>query len=147
MQIAPFGNLSASRLVNNYGDGVPYATYEGDNNVLLQQSAKFLVKVAADLQKGKPAKGIASYLNNHLEEKPISVVKDVITLSAEDIGGLLEKLALKTIINTTTHMFEFMQEGNGLNKVWNELNQSSINKMVVTFTYVNIYRLALKEIS
>lgn len=67
-----------------------------------------MVKVASDLQKGKQAKGIASYLNKHLEEKPIVVVKDVITLTFEDIEGFLERLALKTIINTTTHMFEYM---------------------------------------
>jgi hypothetical protein len=44
-------------------------------------------------------------------------------------------------------MFEYMQEGNGLNTVWNELNQSSLNNMVSTFTYVNMYRLAKIELS
>ena len=33
---SPFGTLNASSLVTKYADNVPYNTYEGDNNVLLQ---------------------------------------------------------------------------------------------------------------
>lgn len=36
MQIAPFGHLNASDLTIIYADNVPFVTYEGDNNVLMQ---------------------------------------------------------------------------------------------------------------
>jgi hypothetical protein len=44
IQISPFGHLSASDMVNLYADNVPYVTYEGDNNVLMQQTAQYLLK-------------------------------------------------------------------------------------------------------
>jgi len=35
IQISSVGNLSAANLVHLYADSVPFATYEGDNSVLL----------------------------------------------------------------------------------------------------------------
>lgn len=35
IQLAPFGHLNASYIINYYSDNIPYSTYEGDNNVLL----------------------------------------------------------------------------------------------------------------
>lgn len=34
--LAPFGHLNASDLTLIYADSIPYVTYEGDNNVLMQ---------------------------------------------------------------------------------------------------------------
>ena len=35
VSLIPYGNLNAYNIILQYADGVPYATYEGDNNVLL----------------------------------------------------------------------------------------------------------------
>lgn len=35
LSIAPFGHLNASNIMPSYADNTPFATYEGDNNVLL----------------------------------------------------------------------------------------------------------------
>ena len=47
-------------LVQNYS---PNTTLEGDNTVMLQQTAKLIIKTFKAVQKGQPATGYFSYLN------------------------------------------------------------------------------------
>lgn len=42
----------------------PCVTFEGDNTVMLQQSAKYLLKLSKNVRKGEPVDGIFYYLNN-----------------------------------------------------------------------------------
>jgi acyl-CoA oxidase len=47
------GYLNSSSLPLDYSGCVPTVTYEGDNNVLLQQTAKFLLLQFDNIRKGR----------------------------------------------------------------------------------------------
>ena len=44
-------------------DHTPAVTYEGDNTVMAQQSARYLFKQVTNIKRGKKSFGIHSYLN------------------------------------------------------------------------------------
>lgn len=48
--LSPIGFLKMSGLPHLYGNCVPFVTYEGDNSVLTQQTARFLLKELKNLQ-------------------------------------------------------------------------------------------------
>ena len=50
LSISPISFLKMSGLPIIYGSVVPYVTYEGDNSVLTQQTARFLLKELQKLQ-------------------------------------------------------------------------------------------------
>ena len=53
MNMSPISFLKLSGLPLLYGNNVPYTTYEGDNSVLTQQTARFLLKELQKLQNVK----------------------------------------------------------------------------------------------
>ncbi|KAK1304782.1 Peroxisomal acyl-coenzyme A oxidase 1 [Acorus calamus] len=55
------GYLCSSGLPELFAVYVPTCTYEGDNNVMLLQVARFLMKTVSSLASGKPPVGTASY--------------------------------------------------------------------------------------
>lgn len=50
VHFSPISFIKASGLPILYGNNVPYNTYEGDNSVLTQQTARFLLKELQKLQ-------------------------------------------------------------------------------------------------
>lgn len=58
------GFLSWSGFPLIVADYAPNTTYEGDNTVMAQQSARFLIKNLKKIEKGKKATGILEYLNS-----------------------------------------------------------------------------------
>eukprot|EP00698_Gefionella_okellyi_P004148 TRINITY_DN13873_c0_g1_i1.p1 TRINITY_DN13873_c0_g1~~TRINITY_DN13873_c0_g1_i1.p1 ORF type:complete len:679 (+),score=159.60 TRINITY_DN13873_c0_g1_i1:50-2038(+) len=58
------GYLNSSGLPELFTRYVPACTYEGDNVVLLQQTARFLLKALADARASKPLSPSVQYLSN-----------------------------------------------------------------------------------
>ena len=50
ISLSPISFLKKSGLPLIYGNNVPFVTYEGDNSVLTQQTARFLLKELQKLQ-------------------------------------------------------------------------------------------------
>lgn len=50
ISLSPISFLKMSGLPLIYGNNVPFVTYEGDNSVLTQQTARFLLKELQKLQ-------------------------------------------------------------------------------------------------
>lgn len=69
------GYSAASRVHKLKADSDPALTYEGENNVLIQQTSKYCVDIARQLQKGKQSKSVYNTLkflkdsNNILDSK------------------------------------------------------------------------------
>jgi len=63
------GFLRASGLPDLYAASVPACTYEGDNNVLIQQLARYLLKAITSVAEGKTLTGNAAYLNGPYRNK------------------------------------------------------------------------------
>ena len=57
------GFLTASGIASLWEDVAPYSTYEGVNVIMYQQSARYLLKQAAKVAKGKQCTGYFEYLN------------------------------------------------------------------------------------
>ena len=72
------GYSAHSLLPQMWSDYSPVPTYEGDNTVMAQQSMNYLEKKIKKIQKGLPAKGIFSYLNDI--EKLCSMKRTVTTV-------------------------------------------------------------------
>jgi len=51
---SPTGLLNSSGLSHYYAEVTPAVTYEGDNNVLMQQTARYILKAFDHIRKGKP---------------------------------------------------------------------------------------------
>ncbi|CAD8122091.1 unnamed protein product [Paramecium sonneborni] len=134
MQIAPFGHLNASDLIIMYADNVPFVTYEGDNNVLMQQTAQYLIKQFSKVSAGNSQfTGIASYFNKYIQE---SNKKSLIQNQEE----ILERLSYNYCKKTMENFQNNLVNGHSLQSSWNELNQCELIKASIIFGYTNIYK-------
>eukprot|EP01121_Diplochlamys_sp_Union-15-3_P017458 TRINITY_DN6146_c0_g1_i1.p1 TRINITY_DN6146_c0_g1~~TRINITY_DN6146_c0_g1_i1.p1 ORF type:complete len:676 (+),score=120.30 TRINITY_DN6146_c0_g1_i1:43-2028(+) len=62
------GYLQASGIPLLYADYIPACTYEGDNVVLIQQTARYLLKCFSTVQEGKSLQGNVRYLETALKK-------------------------------------------------------------------------------
>lgn len=58
------GYHMASGVASNWANNAPLVTYEGVNTVMMQQSARLLLKQMKVLASGKRSQGYMSYLND-----------------------------------------------------------------------------------
>lgn len=78
------GFSAYSGLPQLFLDWAPVAIFEGDNTVMAKQNSRYIMKKVKKCQRGKPAKGLFSYIN-HLNElctkkSPALTVEDFSTL-------------------------------------------------------------------
>ncbi|KAM3133519.1 hypothetical protein pb186bvf_014361 [Paramecium bursaria] len=139
-----FGTLNASSLITRYADNVPYNTYEGDNNVLLQQAAQYLSKQFAKLSQGKNISGICQFANKYSNKQLPQIKLD----NFENLDQLVEVFERLTYEFTKTTLEQFQQSlsDNSINKAWNEIHQTDLIKMATIFGYTNIIRLMFEEV-
>ncbi|CAI2360613.1 unnamed protein product [Moneuplotes crassus] len=131
-------------LVQDYAAQV---TYEGDNTVMAQQGARFLVKSLGKMMKGETLTGWVSYLNKVYEvteykckaEKPEDF---------DSLETLEEMLVVKTCFMVGDTCMKMMQGDEPMQTKWNEMYQqelvemSKAHTMLVTF---QIFRDGIKS--
>lgn len=140
------GYLLASGLPSLVSDYTVQVTYEGDNTVMAQQWARFLVKSLGKLMKGKTLKGWVNYLNRVQE---ISELK----CSAqwpEDFDSLEmqeEMMIVRACYLIGDTWLKLSQSTEPMQTRWNEIYQqelidmSRVHTMLVTF---QIFRDGIK---
>ena len=127
-------------------DYTAQVTYEGDNTVMAQQWARFLVKSMGKLMKGNSLKGWVSYLNKVQE---ISEIK-CSAKSAEDFDSLEmqeEMMIVRACYLIGDTCLKISQSSEPMQTRWNEVFQqeliemSRVHTMLVTF---QIFRDGIK---
>lgn len=101
------GSFQSTYLPKYFTDCIPSVTYEGDNTVLLQQTAKFILMKEKEGDLVKPSQNVDS---NNLNEL-LAVLKFVASSEIRNLKGLIQKS---------------VEAGNDFKVVWNEIYQSQI---------------------
>ena len=117
-------------LIQDYAGTV---TYEGDNTVMAQQCAKFLVKSLGKIMKGEKLTGWVSYLNN---------VQDITEYkcqakSPEDFDNLdtlEEMMMVKACFLIGDVCLKMVQGSEHINTKWNEMYQQELVEMARAHT-------------
>ncbi|XP_076148999.1 peroxisomal acyl-coenzyme A oxidase 1 isoform X3 [Alosa pseudoharengus] len=90
------GYSQCSSLPDIYVTFTPTCTYEGENTVMMLQTARYLVKSYRQASKGEQLTGIVSYLNEaqqRLQAQPVSSRPTVVNVS--DLASLVEAYKLR----------------------------------------------------
>ncbi|KAG5278885.1 hypothetical protein AALO_G00103810 [Alosa alosa] len=90
------GYSQCSSLPDIYVTFTPTCTYEGENTVMMLQTARYLVKSYRQASKGEQLTGIVSYLNDaqqRLQAQPVSSRPTVVNIS--DLASLVEAYKLR----------------------------------------------------
>lgn len=108
-------------------------TYEGDNTVLLQQTAKFILMKEKEDELIKPNQNVNS---NNLSEI-LAVFKYVTSSEIRNLKSIIQKS---------------VEEGNDFKIVWNELYQSQIievskvwGRMMLLFTSIETLKTVTQQ--
>lgn len=116
----------------------PCVTFEGDNTVMLQQSANYLLKLAKKVRKGEPVDGIFYYLNHLTKIKKlkrrVNSFEDLKDL--EKITHLLKSLSLFKIDQTTKLI-------NRSNSSKDEKNNSLFANDIIEMSQIHLKSISL----
>ena len=82
-----FGSFQSTYLPKYFTDCIPSVTYEGDNTVLLQQTAKFILMKEKEDELVKPNFNVDSNNLNDL----LAVFKYVTSSEIRNLKGLIQK--------------------------------------------------------
>jgi acyl-CoA oxidase len=125
------GYSAYSRLGQIHSDYHVNVTWEGDNTVLLQQTARFILKGLGQIAKGKPVQFKSLYYLNmdDLSEKKLLVEKKEDFKNLEIIQSLIEFMALKSAQDGAMAIQLYMASSSSYD-AWNqslpfELNNAS----------------------
>ena len=141
------GYSSYSRIGNLHSDLHINATWEGDNTVLLQQSAKFLLKGLGRLAKGKPA-GFETlyYLTiGDLSERNISASSIADFRNLDTIQALMELIAAKSAQEGAMAVQLNMATEDAFNS-WNKSLPFDLNNASKMYGELYCHNIARKEI-
>ncbi|XP_068177420.1 peroxisomal acyl-coenzyme A oxidase 1 isoform X2 [Antennarius striatus] len=92
MSCGGHGYSHSSALPNIYVDFTPACTYEGENTVMMLQTARYLVKCYRQAKAGQRLSGIVSYLNeaDHQSVRPQPVAAGTTGVDINDLASLVE---------------------------------------------------------
>ena len=116
------GYLLVSGLVQLFADYVPACTYEGDNYVLIQQTAKYLFKTCSRIEAGESI-GVESvaYLEESPDSKIYSGQKKVNWLNPNLQLKILRLAAKRLVWETYREYQKLEKEGLSPEKAWNTI--------------------------
>jgi len=112
-----------------------YITAEGANNVILQQTAKYLLEQCQKLMQDEELDGITSYFKNHSQvsgSKPLPKSHDFKSIN-EKIVAAFERRSV-TFVKIAAEKFQKMlMEGMSIEQIWNEKTQQQFIKAAEYF--------------
>uniref|UniRef100_A0A3Q3KRE5 Acyl-coenzyme A oxidase n=1 Tax=Monopterus albus TaxID=43700 RepID=A0A3Q3KRE5_MONAL len=100
MSCGGHGYSCSSALPDIYVGFTPSCTYEGENTVMMLQTARYLVKSYQQVKAGKQLSGIVSYLNEaeHWRVQPQPVAARPTVVDINDLASLVEVYKLRAAI-------------------------------------------------
>lgn len=124
-------------------------TWEGDNTVMAQQCAKFLMKTVRKNVAGMPLVGFEAYLAdipNELGSKPLNG-NDLLNHSTQ--LEIMKRLAIKIISQTSYRLEKERAQGKSKSLAWNECMQDAVNAARVhcDFFVISCFVDAINSIS
>jgi len=133
------GNLLVTGITGLYGDTVPGVTYEGENSVMLQQTARGLCKYMQEVENEEFNKVPESFrflvdlrgLLEKVDEMKGRVERAEDLLSYERIEELIDTIALFNVRECYEAMKEKIMGGNTVNVTWNEKLQGRMVEMAL----------------
>ncbi|XP_069553267.1 peroxisomal acyl-coenzyme A oxidase 1 isoform X2 [Brachyistius frenatus] len=100
MSCGGHGYSRSSALPDIYVDFTPTCTYEGENTVMMLQTARYLVKSYRQVKAGQQLSGIVSYLNEaegrRVQPQPVAARPTVVDIN--DLTSLVEVYKLRAAI-------------------------------------------------
>ncbi|XP_017768288.1 PREDICTED: probable peroxisomal acyl-coenzyme A oxidase 1 [Nicrophorus vespilloides] len=109
------GYMTSSSLPTTYGLVTAMCTYEGENTVLLLQTARFLMKSCQSVMEGKSMTPTIKYLETYQTANIKPFEKNI-----EWIISALKKMAASKIQTTFNHMSSRAEKGMAPEDAWNE---------------------------
>lgn len=109
------GYSHASGLPKIYIDVVPGCTYEGENNVMMLQVARFLMKMYGKLQNGEALPTFMQYMSTDLNKK--SCMTEEVALNC--LVMAYEHRAARMIRDAAASMEKLVQSGKSPMEAWN----------------------------
>ncbi len=144
------GNLLLTGITQQYGDGVPTVTYEGDNVVLMLQVIRSLLGSYQALMGGKTIKGSMEFLNKfqnfaveQIEFNEVLTIKSVedLLLYGDDI---LENFTFKSIQTIAKKLQKaIMEDGISMKRVLSEGLQTELVQTAAKIFEIVHHRLAM----
>uniref|UniRef100_A0AAY4A9M8 Acyl-coenzyme A oxidase n=1 Tax=Denticeps clupeoides TaxID=299321 RepID=A0AAY4A9M8_9TELE len=116
------GYSRCSSLPDIYVNFTPSCTYEGENTVMMLQTARYLVKSYRQARDGQQLRGVVSYLNEadrRLRTQPVSAAPQ---LDADDLPGLVEAYKLRAaslVALAAKNLQAQLQKGKRQEDAWN----------------------------
>ncbi|XP_053712401.1 peroxisomal acyl-coenzyme A oxidase 1-like isoform X2 [Synchiropus splendidus] len=100
MSCGGHGYSQSSGFPDIYVNFTPTCTYEGENTVMMLQTARYLVKSYRQVKAGQQLRGIVSYLNEaeHRRVQPQSVAARPTVVDINDLSSLVEVYKLRAAI-------------------------------------------------
>ncbi|XP_031419959.1 peroxisomal acyl-coenzyme A oxidase 1 isoform X1 [Clupea harengus] len=153
MSCGGHGYSRCSSLPDIYVTFTPTCTYEGENTVMMLQTARYLVKSYRQASTGQQLSGIVSYLNEahqRLQAQPVSSRPTVVNIS--DLASLVEayKLRAAKLVEVAAKSLQGeLQKSRSPEDAW---NNSSIDLVRASdahchYVVVKLFAAKLGEIS
>jgi len=144
------GNLLLTGISQQYGDGVPTVTYEGDNVVLMLQVIRSLLGSYQALMGGKTVRGSMDFLNK-FQNFAVEQIEfnEVLTIkSVEDLllygDEILENFAFKSIQSIAKKLQKaIMEDGISMKRVLSENLQTELVQTATKIFEIVHHRLAM----
>ncbi|XP_051939486.1 peroxisomal acyl-coenzyme A oxidase 1 isoform X4 [Hippocampus zosterae] len=124
MSCGGHGYSRSSALPDIYVEFTPTCTYEGENTVMMLQTARYLMKSYRQVQAGEQLHGIVSYLNEteHQRIQPQLVTARATGLDINDLSSLVEvyKLRAATLVELAAKSIQKeLQHNKNQEDAWN----------------------------
>ncbi|XP_069105551.1 peroxisomal acyl-coenzyme A oxidase 1-like [Argopecten irradians] len=116
------GYSHASGLPKIYVDLTPGCTYEGENTVMMLQTARYLMKCFAQVERGEKLPGFVSYLSTNLSTKS-SMTSDV---TLDCLVNAYEHRAARMIQTAALRIKNLVSEGQSQQEAWNNTTQQLV---------------------
>ncbi|XP_053354296.1 peroxisomal acyl-coenzyme A oxidase 1 isoform X3 [Clarias gariepinus] len=147
------GYSRSSGLPDIYVTFTPMCTYEGENTVMMLQTARYLVKSYRQVRDGKKLSGIVSYLNDsHPRLQPQTTGSRPTVTNINDLQSLVEayKLRATKLVETAAKSLQTeLQRNKSQEDAWNNSSLELIRASDAHCHYVvvKLFAAKLSEIS
>ncbi|XP_062581682.1 peroxisomal acyl-coenzyme A oxidase 1-like [Saccostrea cucullata] len=109
------GYSHASGLPKLYVFYTPGCTYEGENNVMMLQVARFLMKIYPDIKKRAPVHKFVEYLGEDLSRKSCMTEE----VAVDCLVKAYEHRAARLVSEAATHIAKLERSGKSRQEAWN----------------------------